>query len=149
MIIAIGSDTTSYEFKESVKEHLINKAGIEVLDCGATKDEMAYYADVAEKVGKARLNGKAQRGLMFCGGGNGAVIAANKIPGIRATLAVNSYQVEKSVTSSACQILCMGSQLFGLPVSLRLIDEWLSYEYPKELSIHTEKVNELDAKYRK
>ena len=77
------------------------------------------------------------------------LIAANKIPGIRATIAFDPKALEKSVTSSACQIIVFGSAITDIERACSLIDEWITYEYPKELSVHVKKVMELEKKYNR
>lgn len=147
MRIAVGSDGGSFAYKKQIIEHLRTKENVEVIDGGVYDDKPSFYADTAEEVGLMITEGKAERGILICGGGNGMLIAANKIPGIRATMAFDSKALEKSVASSACQIIVFGSAITGIERACELIDEWITYEYPKELSEHVRKVIELERKY--
>ena len=69
------------------------------------------------------------RGLLICGTGIGMAITANKVPGIRATVAHDSYSVERSVLSNNCQVLTLGARVIGPELAARLVDEWLTYTF--------------------
>ena len=73
--------------------------------------------------------GRAEQGIVCCWTGTGASIAANKVPGIRATVAHDSFSVERSILSNDCQILTMGQRVIGLQLARRLAKEWLSYAF--------------------
>jgi ribose 5-phosphate isomerase B len=82
-------------------------------------------------VAAARLvtEGKADRALLVCGTGLGVAISANKVPGIRAVTAHDSFSVERSVLSNNAQVLCLGQRVIGLELARRLAREWLGYEF--------------------
>lgn len=145
MRIIIGSDNNGIEYKEQLIEFLSNKKDIEIIDGGYTE----YYADTADAVGNKILNNEADRGILICGCGNGMLIAANKIPGIRATYSFDKKALEKSVTSSACQIIIFGSEIIDINQAYELINHWLKFDYPEKLSNQVEKVIELEHKYYK
>ncbi len=73
--------------------------------------------------------GKADRALLFCGTGIGVAVAANKVPGIRATAAHDSFSVERSILSNNCQVLTMGQRVVGLELARRLAREWIGYTF--------------------
>ena len=147
MKIVVGCDGGSCAYKQQILDHLGNRKDIEAIDGGVYSDEPSFYADKAEEVGLMIRSGKADRGILICGGGNGMLIAANKIPGIRATMAFDSKALEKSVTSSACQVIVFGSAITDIVRACELIDEWVTYSYPDELSPYVKKVIELEKKY--
>ncbi|MCD6056838.1 MAG: ribose-5-phosphate isomerase, partial [Thermomicrobiales bacterium] len=91
-------------------------------------DDRAYPL-VGIDVAQAVARGEARRGLLVCGTGIGMAISANKVPGIRATVAHDSYSVERSVLSNDCQVLTLGARVVGLELAKRLVDEWLGYEF--------------------
>ena len=149
MRIIVGSDGGSFEYKEKILAYLKTKEDVEAIDAGVYDDGPSFYADTADKVGQMIVNKEGDRGILICGGGNGMLIAANKVPGIRATMAFDRTALMKSVTSSACQIIVFGSTIIPIEKAHELIDEWLKYDYPAELSAHVKKVIELEHKYNK
>ena len=129
-VVAIGADNAGVEMKNALKKQLEADPRVDVIDFGVpdASDDRAYPhvgLDVAEAVAR----GEARRGLLVCGTGIGMAISANKVPGIRATVAHDSYSVERSVLSNDCQILTLGARVVGLELAKRLVDEWLSYEF--------------------
>ena len=129
--VAIGADNAGVEMKNALKARLEADPRVaEVIDFGVpdAADDTAYPhvgLDVAEAVAR----GDARRGLLVCGTGIGMAITANKVPGIRATVAHDSYSVERSVLSNDCQVLTLGARVVGLELAKRLVDEWLGYEF--------------------
>ncbi|KQO84001.1 ribose 5-phosphate isomerase, partial [Frigoribacterium sp. Leaf263] len=87
-------------------------------------------------------DGKADRAILICGTGLGVAIAANKVPGIRAVTAHDSFSVERSVLSNDAQVLCMGQRVVGLEVARRMAREWLGYEFDTS-SASAEKVQAI------
>jgi len=84
---------------------------------------------VAILAGEAIMRGDADRGILICGTGIGVAISANKVKGIRATVAHDSFSVERSILSNDCQILTMGQRVVGLELARRLMKEWLTYTF--------------------
>ena len=129
--IAIGSDNAGLAYKDAIRNDLeadprvasVRDVGVDVIE-----NETAY-PDIAVQVGELISSGQADRGLLICGTGIGVAIAANKVPGIRATVAHDSYSVERSVLSNDCQILTFGQRVIGLELARRLTDEWLGYSF--------------------
>ena len=131
-------------YKNTIKKDLEADDRVsEVIDVGSndTSDKTPYPTRAAAA---ARLvaEGKADRALLICGTGLGVAIAANKIKGIRAVTAHDSFSVERSVLSNNAQVLCMGERVIGLELARRLAKEWLSYEFDPS-SASAKKVDEI------
>lgn len=129
--VAIGSDDAGYDYKEKIKaDFLADDRVTEVIDVGVGAGEtFPYYPTSAIAVATHVAEGKADRGLLICGTGLGMAIAADKVPGVRAVTAHDSYSVERSVLSNNAQVLCMGQRVVGIELARRLAREWLSYEF--------------------
>lgn len=129
--IAIGADNAGVELKNALKAQLQQDPRVaEVLDYGvpdATDD--TAYPHVGLDVAQAVARGEAGRGLLVCGTGIGMAITANKVAGIRATVAHDSYSVERSVLSNDCQVLTLGARVIGPELAKRLVSEWLGYHF--------------------
>src|SRR5215216_4790573 len=129
-LIAIGADNAGADMKNALKAQLEADPRVDVIDLGVpdSSDDRAY-PHVGIDVAQAVARGDARRGLLICGTGIGMAISANKVPGIRATVAHDSYSVERSVLSNDCQVLTLGARVVGLELAKRLVDEWLSIEF--------------------
>lgn len=92
-------------------------------------DEDTAYPHIAVAAARMVADGKADRALLVCGTGLGVAISANKVPGIRAVTAHDSFSVERSVLSNDAQVLCFGQRVIGLELARRLAREWLNYEF--------------------
>ncbi len=128
--VAIGSDDAGLQYKTALYADLKadDRVG-ELFDVGVGADEDTHYPDVAAAAARLIAEGKADRALLVCGTGLGVAIAANKIPGIRAVTAHDSYSVERSILSNDAQVLCVGQRVVGLEVARRLVKEWLGYRF--------------------
>lgn len=129
-VVAIGADNAGAEMKNALRKQLEADSRVDVVDFGvpdATDDRA--YPHVGLDVAQAVARGDARRGLLVCGTGIGMAISANKVAGIRATVAHDSYSVERSVLSNDCQVLTLGARVVGLELAKRLVDEWLGYEF--------------------
>ena len=109
MKIAIGSDHRGLELKQKVIK-LVSGAGNEYKDFGAYSEARVDYPNIAEAVGKAVASGQYDRGILICGTGIGMCIAANKVKGIRAGLAVNEFMAIRSRQHNDANILCLGAE---------------------------------------
>jgi len=129
--VAIGSDDAGYDYKEKIKaDFLADDRVSEVIDMGVGAGEaFPYYPSTAIAVATQVAEGKADRGLLICGTGLGMAIAADKVPGVRAVTAHDSYSVERSVLSNNAQVLCMGQRVIGIELARRLAKEWLGYVF--------------------
>jgi ribose 5-phosphate isomerase B len=128
--IVVGSDDAGFEYKEALKKDLeASDLVAEVIDVGVDADGHTAYPTVAIEAAERIARGEADRALLVCGTGLGVAISANKVPGIRAVTAHDSYSVERSVLSNNAQVLCFGQRVVGLELARRLAREWLGYEF--------------------
>ena len=142
--VVVGSDDAGYEYKEALKGDLrADDRVVEVTDVGVGTDENTAYPHVAVAAARLVAEGKADRALLVCGTGLGVAISANKVPGIRAVTAHDSFSVERSVLSNNAQVLCFGQRVIGLELARRLAREWLNYEFDPE-SPSASKVDAID-----
>jgi ribose 5-phosphate isomerase B len=142
--IVVGSDEAGYEYKEALKGDLRGDTRVaEVTDVGVGADERTAYPHVAVAAARMIIEGKADRALLVCGTGLGVAISANKVPGVRAVTAHDSFSVERSVLSNNAQVLCFGQRVVGLELARRLAREWLGYEFDSH-SASAEKVALID-----
>ena len=128
--IVIGGDDAGFDYKEALRRDLEADERVEsVVDVGVSKTENTDYPHVAVEAARKVASGEADRALLICGTGLGVAISANKVPGIRAVTAHDSYSVERSVLSNNAQVLCMGQRVIGLELARRLAKEWLGYTF--------------------
>lgn len=128
--LAIGSDDAGYEYKTALKELLEKDPRVaQVVDVGVGGAEHTDYPHVAVAAARKVAAGDVDRALLFCGTGLGVAISANKVPGVRAVTAHDSYSVERSVLSNNAQVLTMGQRVIGLELAKRLVSEWLDYRF--------------------
>jgi ribose 5-phosphate isomerase B len=129
--IVLGSDNAGFHYKEVLKKILEKDPRVQLVeDVGvATAGDETAYPHVAVTAARMVAAGKADRALLFCGTGLGVAIAANKVPGIRAVTAHDSYSVERSVLSNDAQVLTMGERVIGIELAKKLVDQWLNYEF--------------------
>jgi ribose 5-phosphate isomerase B len=129
--LIIGSDKAGYDYKEIIKRDLeANELVASVTDVGVASDsESTSYPNVAIEAAKRIAAGEADRAILFCGTGLGVAISANKVKGIRAVTAHDSFSVERSILSNDAQVLCMGQRVVGIELARRLAGEWLTYTF--------------------
>ncbi len=143
--IAIGSDDAGYQYKEAIKADLLKSDLVEsVHDVGVEEDENTAYPHIAVTAARMVAEGTVDRALLVCGTGLGVAIAANKVQGVRAVTAHDSYSVERSVLSNNAQVLTFGQRVVGLEVARRLAREWLTYRFD-ESSPSAEKVKAISS----
>jgi ribose 5-phosphate isomerase B len=129
--IAVGGDDAGFDYKAILSKDLSADPRVaSVIDVGpgSTSDKTAYahYAiAAAEKVAK----GEVDRALLICGTGLGVAIAANKVTGVRAVTAHDSFSVERAILSNDAQVLCLGQRVIGVELARRLAKEWLGYTF--------------------
>jgi len=128
--VAVGSDEAGFQYKEALKADLEADPRVsEVIDVGVNEEGQTPYPAVAIAAAEKVRDGLADRALLICGTGLGVAISANKVPGIRAATAHDSYSVERSVLSNNAQVLTFGQRVVGLELARRLAREWLGYEF--------------------
>lgn len=128
--LVIGSDDAGVDYKEIIKKDLEAHPGVtSVTDVGVDVDGHTPYPKVAIEAAERVARGEADRAILICGTGLGVAISANKVPGIRAVTAHDSFSVERSILSNDAQILCMGQRVVGIELARRLAREWLTYRF--------------------
>ena len=128
--IVIGSDDAGFDYKEILKKDLETSDGVvSVVDVGVDASGHTPYPKVAIAAAELVAAGDADRALLICGTGLGVAIAANKVAGIRAVTAHDSYSVERGVLSNDAQVLTMGQRVVGIELARRLVREWLTYRF--------------------
>jgi ribose 5-phosphate isomerase B len=145
--VVVGSDDAGLMYKDALMKDLQASDRVaEVVDVGvdhADDDQLLTYPHVAIAAAELIAAGKADRALLVCGTGLGVAIAANKVPGVRAVTAHDSFSVERSVLSNKAQVLTFGQRVIGLELARRLAREWLTYEFD-ESSPSAEKVRVIE-----
>ena len=147
MKIAIACDHHGFEFKGSILS-LVETLHHEAADLGAHQyNPDDDYPDFARYVGQAIQHGQAQRGIIICGSGVGACVAANKLRGVRAGLCHDSYSAVQGVEHDNVNVLCLGARVVGAAVAAELVKAFLSANYTAEARHvrRLEKVNALEA----
>ncbi len=127
-ILAFGADSAGTTLKNALRDRLRNDPRVEIRDFGDASDDIDY-PHIGLAVAEAVARGEADRAILICGTGIGMAITANKVPGIRATVAHDSYSVERSILSNDCQILTLGARVIGTELAYRLVNEWIGYEF--------------------
>ena len=146
--IAVGSDDAGLSYKTALADDLRGDPRVsEVIDVGVSADEDTHYPHVAVAAAKLVAEGRADRALLVCGTGLGVAISANKVTGVRAVTAHDSYSVERAVLSNDAQVLCFGERVVGLELARRLAREWLGYRFDPQ-SASAEKVAAISAQER-
>jgi ribose 5-phosphate isomerase B len=108
------------------------KDGHEVIDVGTNSTEPVDYPDISEAVAKAVLGEQAERGIIVCGSGAGAAIAACKFPGIRASVCHDAYSARQAVEHDDLNVLCLGSRVIGPSLARTLADAFLAATFSRE-----------------
>lgn len=141
--VVMACDDAGVSYKEAIKADLEADPRIdEVIDVGVKADEHTAYPHVAVAGARLIAEGKADRGVFVCGTGMGVAIAANKVKGVRASTAHDSFSVERLVLSNNAQVLCMGERVIGKELARRLAKEFFNYEFDTT-SASAEKVNAI------
>ena len=131
MRIAIGADHAGFEMKQDLAGYLA-RAGHEVIDLGTDSTAPVDYPDISEAVSKAVLGGQADRGIVVCGSGAGAAIAACKFPGIRASVCHDTYSARQAVEHDDLNVLCLGSRVIGPSLARTLVEAFLAATFSGE-----------------
>ena len=133
--VIVGNDEAGVEYKNALKALLEADPRVaSVQDIGVGPDDTTAYPHVAVNAARKVADGDADRALLICGTGLGVAIAANKVPGIRAVTAHDSYSVERSVLSNNAQVLTLGQRVIGLELAKNLVTQWLGYRFDETSS---------------
>ncbi len=144
--VVIGSDIAGVDYKEVIKSDLENNSLIdEVIDLGVKVGEDKAYPHIGTAVAQMVAEGKADRAILICGTGMGMAMTANKVQGVRACTAHDSFSVERLVLSNDAQILCMGQRVIGLELARRLAKEFFTYTF--DTSSHSKANVDLICEY--
>ena len=146
--VALGSDHAGYPLKVQALDYLKTK-GYEVLDVGTYNEDPVDYPDFAQAVGEAVSSGKAHLGVVLCGSGVGACVAANKIRGVRAGLCHDTFSAHQGREDDNTNVLCMGARVIGSSLAMEVLESFLKAKF-SGLDRHQrrlDKVLAIEAKY--
>ncbi len=148
MKVVIASDHAGFSLKKHLVEFL-EKQGFEIIDIGTDSETPVDYPDFAEKIGLAIVREQATRGVLICGSGVGASVAANKIPGVRAGLCHDTYSAHQGVEHDRMNILVLGARVIGVELAFELVKAFLAAEFTNEERHlrRLEKVHALERRY--
>lgn len=141
MRLALGGDHAGYELKQQLSAFL-GDLGHEILDFGTNGPAAVDYPDFAAAVGRAVADGKAQRGIVICGSGVGASIAANKIRGVRAGLCHDCYSAHQGVEHDDMNVLVLGARIIGIELAKELVKSFLGAKFTGE-ERHTRRLQKV------
>lgn len=131
MKIVVGSDHAGFPLKQEMAG-LLRDAGHEVVDVGAFSTEPVDYPDSAEAVGRAVVEGRAERGVLVCGSGVGASVAANKVKGVRAAICHDVYSAHQGVEHDDMNVLVLGGRIIGPSLAAELVRAFVNARYTAE-----------------
>jgi len=141
MRVALGADHAGFKLKQNLAEFL-RREGHEILDLGAYDENPSDYPDFAAAVAEEVRSGRAERGVLVCGSGVGACIAANKFPGIRAAQAPDLYTARQSVEHDDVNVLCLGARTSQEGNAKAILAQWLSARFSGEQR-HARRINKI------
>ena len=131
MRIAIAADHAGFPLKNELSAY-IRQLGHDVVDLGTHSIDAVDYPDYAEALGRTLLDGAAERGVLICGSGVGASVAANKLPGIRAGLCHDTYSARQGVEHDNINVLVLGGRVIGPELARELVKAYLSATFSAE-----------------
>lgn len=147
MRVVIGSDHAGFELKKVVAAYL-REAKYQIVDVGTANNDPVDYPDYAEAVGAKLREGRADRGVLICGSGVGASVAANKLRGVRAGLCHDTYSAHQGVEHDDMNVLVLGARVIGRELALELVRAFLEARFTAEERHRRrlEKVKALEAR---
>jgi ribose 5-phosphate isomerase B len=128
MMIAVASDHAGFPLKERVIE-IARSLGHESIDLGTCSTQPVDYPDFAEAIAHSILSGKAERGILLCGSGVGASVAANKFRGIRAGTCHDTFSAHQSVEDDNANVLCLGARVIGPELAIEIVRAYLGARF--------------------
>jgi ribose 5-phosphate isomerase B len=149
MKVAVGFDHAGFPLKQ-VTLDAVRNSGHEPIDLGTNSAEPVDFPDITEKVGRAIQNGEAERGILVCGSGVGACIAANKMKGVYASICHDTYSAAQGVLHDDMNVLCLGGRVIGPELAKVLIPAFLNAEYQgdkvggERLARRVDKIHKLE-----
>jgi len=129
--VVLGADHAGFELKEEIKRFL-EKQGYHPTDLGTNGREAVDYPDLALAVAEGVAKGQFDRGIMVCGTGIGSQVAANKVPGVRASVCHDTYSAKASRLHNDLNVLCLGGRVIGPELALEIVSAWLATEFSGE-----------------
>jgi len=141
MKIAVAADHAGFPLKDLVLE-IVRQSGNEAIDLGTFSTESVDYPDYAEKLGRSIQSGETERGILICGSGVGAAVAANKMRGIRAGLCHDTYSAHQSVEHDDTNVLALGARVIGSALVADIVKAFLGAEFSGE-SRHQRRVDKV------
>jgi ribose 5-phosphate isomerase B len=146
MRIAVGNDHAGLPIKAAVIDELQN-LGHEVTDLGVNETKSVDFPDFAGRVGRALQEGEAERGILICGSGVGVCIAANKLHGVRASIAHDTYSAHQGVEHDGMNVLCLGGRIIGEAVARELVRAFVNAHFQEEDRFirRVDKINLMEA----
>ena len=142
MRISVAADHNGYELKNEISE-ILKRDGHDVIDIGPhSLDPLDDYPDFAKPLAKSVSSGETDRGIMVCGSGVGASVAANKVKGVRAAVCHDIYSAHQGVEHDDMNVLCLGSRIVGTEVVRELVSAYISAVYTNE-ERHARRLNKV------
>lgn len=131
MRVVVAADDAGVELKNIVRDQLrADERVTEVIDLGVdSPDDHRAYPEFGLAAAEVIARGEADRGVLVCGTGIGMAISANKVTGIRATVAHDSYSAERSIKSNNCQVITFGARVVGAELAKKIVSEWIGYAF--------------------
>jgi ribose 5-phosphate isomerase B len=143
MRIAVACDHAGFPLKATILE-TIRRAGYETLDLGTDSTSSVDYPDYALKIGRAIRSGEAERGVLICGSGVGACIAANKITGVYASVCHDTYSAHQGVEHDDMNVLCLGARIIGPELAVEIVEAFIGAVFSDE-ERHRRRVGKIKA----
>ena len=143
MRVAVGGDHAGFEMKNLIAEH-VRALGHTVDDAGAYEyDALDDFPDFSEAVAVRVVDGRAERGLIVCGSGVGASVAANKVRGIRAGLCHDTYSARQGVEHDDMNVVCIGARIIGEELAKEVVTAFLSASFIEEEEKYVRRLNKV------
>ena len=148
MRVAVGSDHGGFSLKQAIVDEL-RRLGHDVIDKGTFDETSVDYPDFAEAVGMSIITGEAGRGIVLCGSGVGASVAANKMPGIRAAVCHDTYSAHQGVEHDDMNVLTLGARIIGPEQAVELVRAFVGAQFSGEPrhQRRLDKVNAIEARF--
>lgn len=142
MHIAVGSDHGGVSLKALLVEHL-QQLGHEVTDLGTHDHGSVDYPEYAHEVAHRVADGRADRGILVCGTGQGMAMSANMVAGVRAAVVSDAFSAKMAMAHNDARVLCLGERVVGAGLAVTLVDTWLATEF--EGGRHSRRVSKIEA----
>ena len=145
MKLALSSDHAGYDLKQHLVEYL-RKQGHEIVDLGVeSAAHAADYTDAAKKVANAVVNGEAERGILVCGSGVGASIAANKVKGVYCAITHDTYSAAQGVQHDNMNVMALGGRVVGIALGEALVDAFVNARFQSETERYLRRFKDVQA----